>query len=215
MSDDVAHDPAALDISWDDSHSGAMNLLPSGAVWPRDPAGTLSRTVRGLTGVHWRAWRRVTDLLNEADPHTTYETIRMWEIDCGLPDPCVADPPTAIEARRAAVIARRSEGGTTRPMDFVALAARLGYDVEIIEFRPFRCWSNCNDRLNTESAGWPHCWIVNIRNTEPVIYFMRATSACTAYLREWVQGDLECLILRIAPAQTEVIFAYPTAPPGP
>jgi uncharacterized protein YmfQ (DUF2313 family) len=103
-------DPAVLDITWDDSHAGAMALLPTGPVWPRDREGVLSRTVRGLVGNHWRAWRRVKAMLDEADPRTCYETIDMWETDCGLPDPCVENPPTAIEARRAAIIAKRQMG---------------------------------------------------------------------------------------------------------
>jgi uncharacterized protein YmfQ (DUF2313 family) len=209
---DVAHDPAALDLTYDDAHAGAMALLPTGPVWPRDPTGTLSRTVRGLTGVHWRAWRRVGDLLKEADPRSCYETVRMWEIDCGLPDLCVGDPPTSLEARRAAIVARRQEGGTTTPMDFIALAAKLGYDIEVIEFRPFRTYSTCDAYLNTESAGWPHCWMVNVLNNTPVVYYMTCNSGCSAFLREWTGGDLECLFERIKPAQSEIIWAYGGTP---
>jgi uncharacterized protein YmfQ (DUF2313 family) len=216
---DTAHDPAALGISWDDSHNGAMALLPTGPVWPRHPDSTASRTVRGMVGVHWRAWRRVSDLLRESDPRATYETLRMWEIDCGLPDPCVANPPTSIEGRRAAVLTRRQEGGTTTPMDFINLAATLGYQIRIDEFRPFRVWSRCDDFLNTDTAatgvgpdenraiGWPHCWRVNVLNGAAVFH-MTCRSPCTAFLREWVRGDLECLFERIKPAHTRIIWAY-------
>lgn len=207
-----AHDPAALHLSWDDSHAGEMALLPSGPVWPRDREGVLSKTVRGLAGVHWRAWLRVNNMLDEADPRTCYETIRMWEIDCGLPDPCLENPPSSIEGRRAAIIARRQEGATTTPMDFVEFSARLGYDVEVIEFRPFRCWSNCDDALNT-APDWPHTWQVHILNPDDVLYVMTCRSPCNAFLREWLQGQLECAITRIAPAQTEVIFSYAFPPP--
>ena len=127
--------------------------------------------------------------------------------------PCVTDPPTAIEARRAAVIARRHEGGTTTPMDFITLAARLGYDIEIVEFRPFRTYSTCTDYLNSDGAAWAHCWLVDIRNTDPVIYNMTCSSACTAFIREWVQGDLECIFERIKPAHTQIIWTYSTPSP--
>ena len=209
MSDDpVAHDPAALNISWDDAHAGAMALLPTGPVWPRDPDGVLSRLVRGLTGTHWRAWQRVRDLLEEADPRTTYELIRMWEIDCGLPDPCVADPPSSIEGRRAAILTRRHEGSITTPMQFIALAATLGYEIEIIEFRPFRTYSGCDDYLNSDE-GWAHTWQVNILNSALAIFEMTCSSPCDSFIREWVTGDLECLFERIKPAQTHIIWAYP------
>ena len=210
---DRAHDPAALSITWDDTHAGAMALLPTGAVWPRDPTGVLSRTVRGLSGGHWRAWRRVRDMLAEADPRSCYETIGMWETDCGLPDPCVEEPPTSLEGRRAAILAKRQAGAVTTPLQFIQFAAVLGYEVEIIEYRPFRTWSRCNDFLNTETAGWPHAWMVNVLNSDLTVYNMRCNSPCNAFLREWVRGALECAIRAIAPAQTEVFFAYP--PPTP
>ena len=216
MSEDRHGDPAVLDITLDDSHAGAMALLPTGPVWPRDPKGTLSRTVRGMVGVHHHAWTRVDDMLEEADPRTTYETIRMWEIDCGLPDP------SAIEARRAAVLAKRQMGATTRPMDFIRLAAILGYEIEIEEFRPKRTWSNCNDSINTDwkwvgpgmvfpddygRVAWAHCWLVRVLNNR-AIYWKRATSPCTAFIREWTQGDLECIFERIKPAHTLILWEY-------
>jgi uncharacterized protein YmfQ (DUF2313 family) len=221
---DVAHDPAALELSWDDSHRGAMALLPTGPVWPRDPAGVLSRTVRGLSGVHWRAWRRVRAMLAEADPRSIYETLRMWEIDCGLPDPCLENPPTTIEGRRAAVIAKRQRGATTRPADFIRLAAILGYEIEIVEFRPMRTWSSCTDALNPDqviaapgaeprSIGWPHTWLVRVLNFDLSIRWMRCDGGCTEFLREWARGEIECVFERIKPAQTLIIFSYP--PPTP
>jgi uncharacterized protein YmfQ (DUF2313 family) len=233
MSDERHGDPAALDLSWDDATDGAMALLPTGPVWPRDRAGVLYRTVRGLTGVHWQAWRRVHDLLNESDPRTIYETIRMWEIDCGLPDPCLENPPTSIDGRRAAIIAKRQMGATTRPVDFIALADTLGYEIEITEFRPFRTWSECNSFLNTEIAGgdlppavppnppelppdqiwrrvgWPHCWLVHVLN-EVSIHWMRCDSDCTAFLREWTGWDeLRCIFERIKPAHTHILWWAP------
>jgi uncharacterized protein YmfQ (DUF2313 family) len=220
MSDDRRHgDPAALDLSLDDHHSGAMALLPTGAVWPRDPFGVLSRTVRGLAGVHHHAWTRVKAMLNEADPRSTYETIDMWETDCGLPDPCVENPPTALEARRAAVITKRQMGATTTPMQFIAIAASLGYEIEIKEFRPFRAWSPCNSFLNTNDGtdaagnprrvGWSHCWRVRVLNRRAV-YWMRTNSPCNSFLRTWTTGDLECIFERIKPAHTRILWEYPT-----
>jgi uncharacterized protein YmfQ (DUF2313 family) len=210
MSDDVHHDPAALSLSWDDMQTGGLALLPSGPVWPRDRQGTLARTVRGLVGGHWRAWQRVGDMLDEADPRTCYETVDMWETDCGLPDPCIPDPPTAIELRRLAILARRHEGGTTTPMDFVELAATLGYEITIGEYRPFRTWSGCDSFLNTDIEGWPHTWMVTILNPGAlVVTNMVCTSPCDAFLREWATGALECLFERIKPAHTQIIWAYP------
>jgi len=216
MSEDRAHDPAALNLTWADSHAGVMALLPTGPVWPRDPQGVLSRTVRGMTGVHWRAWRRVRAMLNEADPRTAYETMDAWEADCGLPDPCLEEPPTDLEGRRQAVITKRQMGATTRPMDFIALAAGLGYLIEIEEFRPLRTWSNCDDSLHTDITGtgahigWPHTWLVRFVNPGgAIVRWMRCDSACNASIRSWKWGeDFICICERIKPAHTQIIWAY-------
>ena len=206
-------DPAALDLTLDDAHRTAMRLLPQGPVWPRDPDGVLARTVRGLVGVHHGAWRRVVDLLGESDPRGAYELLRMWEIDCGLPDPCLTNPPVSIDGRRTAVVARRAEGATTTPMAFIRLGAMLGYEVEILEYRPFRVYSTCDAFLHTARAGWPHTFMVNVIGANRALRLFRTGSGCNEFLREWVVGDLECVITRIAPAHTEVIFAYnPTTP---
>jgi uncharacterized protein YmfQ (DUF2313 family) len=201
-------DPAAIDLTWEDMHDGAMNLLPTGAVWPRDPEGVLSRLVDGLTGNHWRAWERVKQMLEESDPRTSYETLFMWETDCGLPDPCIEYPPVSLEGRRAAVVAKRQEGSTTTPQDFVDYAARLGEPIEVTEFRPFRVWSRCDSYLNTEKAGWPHVWMVRIVSPTGSLHLFRANSLCTNFLAEYSIGQIECAFTRIMPAHTEIVFAY-------
>ena len=206
MSD--AQERGALALSKADFDTQAIAMLPTGFAWARELGAVQPRLMSALVGNHYRAYQRIIALLNEADPRTCYETIRMWEIDCGLPDPCLDNPPTSIEGRRAAVIARRQEGGTTRPLDFIALADTLGYTIQITEFRPFRVWSTCDSFLNTETMGWTHSWQVNVSNAGRTIHYMNCRSGCDAFLREWTRGDLECIFERIKPAHTHIIWTY-------
>lgn len=207
MSDDI-QDRAALALTKADFDAQALAMLPTGFAWARERGAVQPRLMEALVGNHYRAYQRIRALLDEADPRTAYETIRMWEIDCGLPDPCLDIPPESIEGRRAAVISRRQEGGTTRPLDFIALADVLGYEIEIEEFRPFRCWSACDSYLNTEEAGWPHTWRVNVINADRTVRQFNTGSGCDEWLTEWVTGELECIFERIKPAHTHIIWSY-------
>lgn len=200
----------ALALTKPDFDAAAIAMLPSGYAWARERGAVQPRLMAALVGNHYRAYQRIKALLDEADPRSCYETVRMWEIDCGLPDPCLDDPPTSIEGRRAAIVTRRQEGGTTRPLDFIALADVLGYEIEITEHRPFRAWSACDSFLNTESAGWPHVWTVNVINADRTVRYMTCNSECSAFLGEFLRGDLECIFERIKPAQTHIIWTYST-----
>jgi uncharacterized protein YmfQ (DUF2313 family) len=151
-------------------------------------------------------------MLKEADPRTCYETIDMWETDCGLPDPCIEPPPSTLEARRNAIVAKRQSGSTTHPQEFIDLAALLGYTIDIIEFRPFRAWSPCNAWLNPDGMRWAHCWIVTVHETQAPEFWFRTDSPCTAFIREFDTNSLECTFTNIQPAHTEIIFYYMLPP---
>src|SRR4051812_34799723 len=87
--------------------------LPSGAVWPRDPATESVAFVRGLTKEFARIDDRAAQLLLEMDPRTTTELIDDWERVTGLPDPHLDAVPTTLDGRRAAVTARLVGRGST------------------------------------------------------------------------------------------------------
>lgn len=215
MSERRHGDPAVLDLTWDDSHAGAMALLPMGPAWPRDRDGVLSRTVRGLTGNHWRAWRRLVDLLNEADPRTCLETLEQWEEDCGLPDPCIGELAPSLELRRLDIVTKRQAGATTTPQQFIDLAARLGWEISVIEFRPFRAWSECEDYINGDVAGWSHCWLVEVHDEPDRLTYFRCDSLCTEFLVEWGYNSLECLFEQLKPAHSYILWAYTGVLPPP
>jgi uncharacterized protein YmfQ (DUF2313 family) len=205
MSEDVRAAPAEL--RKEDFDEQALAMLPPGIAWNNHRAGVQPRLVRGLTGNHFHAYRRILAMLNEADPRTTVETIAMWETDCGLPDPCVGELAPSLELRRRDIIAKRQSGAVTTPQQFIDFAAALGWRISIIEFRPFRVWSECTALLNPE-PDWPHAWMVVVHDEEQRITWFNAVSQCTEFIASWGFNSLECAILALAPAQTKVLFAY-------
>ena len=191
----------------EDFDEQAMAMLPSGIAWNNHRDGVQPQLVKGLLGNHYDAYRRILAMLDEADPRTTVETIAMWETDCGLPDPCVGELAPTLALRRRDIVAKRQSGGVTTPQQFIDFAATLGWRISIVEYRPFRVWSECDAYLNPE-PDWPHAWMVVIHDDEQQITWFDATSQCTEFIASWGFNSLECAILAIAPAQTRVLFAY-------
>ncbi len=180
-------------------------LLPPGAAWRRDVGSALTEFLNALAEELARIDQRVEALLNESDPRTTYELLADWERVAGLPDPCTpAD--ASIEERRLSLVQRLTMLGGASRQYFIALAASLGYPgATVTEFRPFTCVSECEDSL-TQAPDWPHTWQLNLAETR--ITNMTGVSACNAALRSWGDFTIECVVRRLRPAQTHVLFAY-------
>ncbi|MEW6612715.1 MAG: putative phage tail protein [Pseudomonadota bacterium] len=180
-------------------------LLPQGAAWPRDADATLTKLLRALAEELARVDARAEDLLDEADPRTAYELLADWERVAGLPDPCTPAG-ASLEARRLSLVQRLTMLGGASRQYFIDLAAALGYaGATVSEFRPFSCTSECDDALNPAPA-WPHAWQLNLPATR--ITPATCTSGCDAYLAVWGDSTLECVVERLKPAHTEVLFTY-------
>lgn len=214
------------------------DLLPTGTAWPRDPKTVLQTTLAGLSGI-WgdpstlpvpqhgvSVDGRAADLLEaESDPRATVELLPEWERAWGLPDPCIAEPISAIDRRNALVAKMTLLGGQSRAF-FIGAAAAIGYAITIREFSPFMCGiSRCGDTSDLNAAvsggdlahyrweiGPPEIrfyWVVKPIATR-LTYFHVSISQCgiDPLLRIALGTDLECLIRRWAPAHTQVIFDY-------
>ncbi len=180
-------------------------LLPPGRAWPRAPESTLGRLLLAFAEALARLDARVDALLDEADPRTTLELLPDWERVAGLPDAC-AGPPETLQGRRAALVARLTAQGGQTPAFYVALAAALGFEVTITEFRPFRAGqSSAGEPVLDED--WAYAWQVNAPATT-VTEFRAGLSGAGEPLRVWGNQPLECAIARAAPVHTTVIFAY-------
>lgn len=186
-------------------------LLPRGAAWDIAPDGTFARLLDALAAEFARVDARALDLLDEADPRTALETLTDWERVAGLPDSCTGQADNVGE-RRVALIEKLTSVGGQRPADFIELAARIGFEIDIEEHRPLRTGFRVGDRCKDEA--WAHAWTVIVQPFDgagrPVlaIAHFKVGDPVGTRVRGFGSLDLECVIRRAAPAHTNVIFAY-------
>ena len=113
------------------------DLLPFGLAWPRWRETITMQLVHGLSCIWEFVDGRAADLLEiESDPRKTVELLPDWERNWGLPDPCMQAPQT-IEARHFAFVQRMTLQGAQSRQFLINIAAQVGYNVTISEFRPF------------------------------------------------------------------------------
>lgn len=215
-------DPTALEEAYRDQLS---KHLPPGVCWPRDPRSNLQKVLLGLAGEFARVHGRALDLYREGDPRLALELLPDWERFLGLPDDCLSVSGD-VQTRRAQLVAQLLEGEVPTPAHFVALALALGYDVAVVEHRPFEAgrsvagdaltnwgdpflagFNRAGDRL-APVLGWPFYWDV-IANEFSVRHFVAGSTAGSP-LASWGNELLECVIRRAAPAHTIPRFLYST-----
>ncbi|MCM0018494.1 MAG: DUF2313 domain-containing protein [Tagaea sp.] len=178
-------------------------LLPPGPAWTVEPGSTRHRALEALAAEFARIDARMGDLLEESDPRTTLELLPEWERVAGLPDPCAGQATTIAERRARLVRALTARGGQSRAY-FIGVAAALGFAVTIEEFFPFVCVSDCDDSLNPDP--WRFVW--RVRAPETTVWPFTVGSGCDEPLASWGNAVLECVIWCLAPAHTQVLFAY-------
>lgn len=186
--------------------SATADLLPPGKAWPRDPSTSLGRIVETIAAERDRLHGRALQLLDyESFPGTAAEMLPEWEAVAGLPDPCRPIPGT-VAARRLAVTDTLFGTADPTPAFFVALAASLGYAVEIRQGLTFVAGvSAAGDPVGEDD----HVWEV-IVGDQIVEFFIAGAGAGGEPL--WTFPDLDqliCLIRRSAPAHTLVTVTVP------
>jgi len=184
-----------------------LALLPKGPAWPREGDTILYAQLSNFADELARVNARVIDLVNEADPRTTYELLTDWERVAGLPDPCVDSDTLTIEQRQIALTTKITLRGDQSRRYFIEMAAGMGYPgATIDEYRPMTCNDTCNDAL--WSAGDIFTWQINLPSDGGIVY-ANCNSDCNVPLQSWGDEAIECRINRYKPAHTTVIFAYP------
>lgn len=155
----------------------AVQLLPHGEAWPRRPSSTLRKVTRGLARTFARLDADIEALEREIHPALADESLPAWEAFAGLPHSCTGDPPTSLEDRRAAVVAKlsRARGVLTRPRAR-AVGSELGYSITFLRtYLPTKCGSKCGSKLRGTIGGWP--WHVVVVAT-PSIPALNGTLVC-------------------------------------
>lgn len=183
-------------------------LLPKGRIWQADEGSVLYQLLYAIAVEITRVETRVLDLLNEADPNTTYELIEEWEKMLGLPDDCTGTP-VSLEQRRQLIIAKLTQRQSLTKQYFIDLANSLGYEITVDdfeEFSPFRAGiSRAGERLF--SLGWVYVFALNLP-LDNYIPFRAGTHSAGERLVEFGDDVLECLVNENKPAHTVAIFQY-------
>lgn len=127
-----------------------------------------------------------------------------WERVLGLPDECAGGLGQTLAERTAAAVAKiRERGGQSREY-FIGVAAALGYAITIEEHDAYTCETACDQPLHDED--WRYAWTV--RAPETTVREYTCESSCADPLASWGNALLECVLNRLKPAHTHLIFAY-------
>jgi uncharacterized protein YmfQ (DUF2313 family) len=179
-------------------------LLPPGAAWPREDSATLTQTLWALAAEFARVDGRAATLRDEADPLTTFELLIDWERAFGLPAPCMDGVSQTLQQRRNALVAQVTGIGDQSRQYFIDLAASAGFSISITEFEPWNVGMAVN--LPIYGTLWRFAWQVNAPET--TVEQFTVLSGVGEALQSWGNELLECLISRLKPAHTTVLFAY-------
>ncbi len=178
-------------------------LLPHGPAWPREPDANLTRLLNAWADELARVDGRSSALIEELDPRTVSELLADWERIAGLPDACVASEQTTAQRRTSLHARITTLGGQSRAY-FITLAERLGYTVTITEFDPHTVSDDVEQPIHGQA--WAFAWQVNApQNT---VGTLSVTDSVADPLAWWGNEVLECVISRLKPAHTNVLFAY-------
>lgn len=127
-----------------------------------------------------------------------------WERVLGLPDECAGGLGQTVTERIAAAVAKiQAHGGLSREY-FIQVAAGLGYAVTIEEYAVYTCISPCDEAIHDEP--WRFAWTV--RAPETTVRDFTCGTGCDEPLRTWGNALLECVLNRLKPAHTHIIYTY-------
>lgn len=181
-------------------------LLPPGRAFPRERGTTLDALLDAMAQELARLDARADRLTTEAVPNTTAELLPDWERVAGLPDSCSDTLAETQQGRRNDLVSKLVSLGGQSVAYFIELAASLGYEVTIEEFRPFKAGlSLAGDSLT--NGEWVFTWRVRAPAVT-VMRFRAGQGAAGEPLATWGNEKLECRIRKYKPAHTHVIFAY-------
>jgi len=184
-------------------------LLPPGIAWQTEGETYLDALLSGMAEELAMVSARADQLVEEADPRSTNELLTDYERMCGLPDPCligIADEITTAE-RRASVLARLINVGAQSAQYFEMLAKSIGYPVKVEDFKLHDVDSDVDYPLYAEP--WQYAWRVTAPHT--LVRELDVMDTVDDPLASWGNLVMECIINRLKPAHTVVIFSYEEA----
>lgn len=187
-------------------HSQLRKLLPRGDLWQQLPIlnSILTAWARCLEIID----RRMIDLAIESSPLSATETLDEWEKDFGLPDNCHG-PMNSTLSRQIAVWQKMVDDGSSRKIDYINLAARMGYTIEINRLAPLRVGARIGDRVNSPNSAY--IWEIKVLSAMDET-FIRTRFRVGSRIGERIDFsssfNLECAFRKIAPSHIELIFDF-------
>ena len=178
-----------------DYRAQLIQLQPDGRALPIDPDSDWGKLLLAIGDSLARADLRGAQLSVEVDVRATQELLPDFERAYGLPSPCLPLGQSVDERRKAAIAQVQALGGQ-KPAYYIRIAQSLGFVVSIDE--------------NVEG---PHVWRIN--GPETTITEFTCDSPCDQPLRKWGNALLECVMNRIKPAHTRLLFGYSGGPIDP
>lgn len=179
-------------------------LLPPGPAWTVDDVA-IKGTAPSLLRVH----RRADSLMLEIDPRTTTELINRWEKCCGLPDECIPSGTQTLRQRQQRLDAKVNLAGGINEAFYLAQLVALGKPGATItryDKSTFTCTSKCTDGVY--STDWRYYWQVNMPSSTDTTW-MTCNDPCDSAIRIWGDTVVECVLNKLCPSHTYVIFKYP------
>ncbi|WP_052690247.1 YmfQ family protein [Xanthomonas albilineans] len=186
-----------------------QKLLPYGPAWTDDPDAAITRLLTGLAQELARCDASSWQLIEEADPRTTDALFPDWERVAGLPDLCVTSlsGQQTLAQRRTALVSRLTQIGGQSRAYFVAVARTLGSTITITEG-----WqaidtviSPVNNPLT--NGRWVYTWTIHAPLGDTRRTLTVNGRVCDP-LATWRNTLLECVMRRLKPAHTTLLFSY-------
>ncbi|EPC6177431.1 TPA: putative phage tail protein [Serratia marcescens] len=187
-------------MSLEDDYTRLLyHLLPPGPAWEGDNP-LLNGLAPSLAAVHQRG----DDLMREIDPAQTVELIGRYETLCGLPDSCAPPGVQTLRQRQQRLDAKINIPGGINERFYRQQLDALGYHTATIEQ-----FQNLDSTPDPEWGDkWRYYWRVNIPS-DATVAWQTCTSACNSAIRTWGDTVVECVIDKLSPSHTVVVFAYP------
>jgi len=186
--------------------------FPVGRAWEaaNDSDRNLGKLLIGLGQELYRLEVAIELLSNEFDIRQTTQLIREWETSVGIPDSCFTIDED-LQQRRDNVLVKIQDLGVRTTQDFVDVAALFGATVQIEPgavhgvfplLFPIAFYESGQTAKFTMIVDQP-----GVREVFPILFPIPFSAG--------IGGIIECLFLKLRPANVQIIFLYGRIPePG-
>ncbi|MCP4147919.1 MAG: DUF2313 domain-containing protein [bacterium] len=111
-----------------------FSLLPPGKIWNKNPSSGLGKLLLSLAKPFVRIEEKANQVVKESLYNFTEELIEEHETEYAFSK---AQQEKTIENRKKDLLAQKAAIGACHKQYFVDIAAALGFEIEIEEYRPF------------------------------------------------------------------------------